>query len=69
MKIQPTTLQVLGAEWALGFSDLETLDFTSFRAACPGAKPKNLVGIPMVLHLIQDDIYIEITITSWAQGK
>ena len=23
----------------------------------------------MVLHLIQDDIYIEITITSWAQGK
>jgi len=23
----------------------------------------------LVLHLIQDDIYIEITITSWAQGK
>ena len=59
-----------GTEWAQGsFSDLQTLDFTSFRTACPGAKPKNVVGIPMVLHLIQDDLYIEITITSWAQGK
>ena len=59
-----------GTEWAQGsFSDLQTLEFTPFRSACPGAKPKNVVGIPMVLHLIQDDIYIEITITSWAQGK
>lgn len=59
-----------GTEWAQGtFADLSTLEFTNFRAACPGAKPKNVVGIPMVLHLIQDDIYIEITITSWAQGK
>ena len=59
-----------GTEWAQGtFSDLQTLEFSPFRSACPGAKPKNVVGIPMVLHLIQDDIYIEITITSWAQGK
>lgn len=57
-------------EWAQGtFADLAAIQFSSFRAACPGEKPKNVVGIPMVLHLIQDDIYIEITITSWAQGK
>ena len=59
-----------GTEWAQGtFDDLETMEFTNFRSACPGEKPKNVVGIPMVVHLIQDDVYIEITITSWAQGK
>ena len=59
-----------GTEWAQGtFDDLETIEFTNFRAACPGEKPKNVVGIPMVMHLIQDDVYIEIIITSWAQGK
>ncbi len=59
-----------GTEWAQGtFADVASLNFTNFRSACPGDKPKNVVGIPLVLHLIQDDIYIEITITSWAQGK
>lgn len=59
-----------GTEWAQGtFADLEMMEFTTFRAASPNDKPKNVVGIPMVLHLILDDIYIEITITSWAQGK
>ena len=59
-----------GTEWAQGtFADLEMMEFTHFRAACPSNKPKNVVGIPMVVHLIQDDVYIELTITSWAQGK
>ena len=59
-----------GTEWAQGtFADLEMMEFTNFRAACPNNKPKNVVGIPMVVHLIQDDVYIELTITSWAQGK
>ena len=59
-----------GTEWAQGtFADLEMMEFTNFRAACPGNKPKNVVGIPMVVHLIEEDVYIEITITSWAQGK
>ena len=60
----------VGTEWAEGsFADLASLNFTNFRSACPNNKPKDVVGIPLVLHLIQDDIYIEITITSWAQGK
>ncbi len=59
-----------GTEWAQGtFADLGMMEFTNFRAACPSDKPKNVVGIPMVLHLIQDDVYIQLTITSWAQGK
>lgn len=59
-----------GTEWAQGtFADLEMMEFTNFRAACPSNKPKNVVGIPLVVHLIQDDVYLEITITSWGQGK
>ena len=57
-----------GTEWAQGdFSgDLESLMFTPFREACPSNKPKNAVGIPFVVHLIQDDIYLELTLTSWS---
>ena len=59
-----------GTEWAQGtFADIASLNFTNFLSACPGNKPPNVVGIPLVLHLIEDDIYIEITITSWARGK
>ena len=59
-----------GTEWAQGsFDNLDSLTFTAFRDACPNRKPKNIVGIPMVLHLIEDDVYIEITFTSWSQGR
>ena len=59
-----------GTEWAQGtFADIASLNFTNFLSACPGNKPPNVVAEPLVLHLIEDDIYIEITITSWARGK
>ena len=59
-----------GTEWAQGsFDDLDTLTFTSFRNACPNQKPKDVVGVPMVLHLTAEDIYIEVEFTSWSQGK
>ena len=59
-----------GTEWAQGsFDNFDSLNFTSFRDACPNQKPKNVVGVPMVLHLIADDIYIEVEFTSWSQGK
>ena len=59
-----------GTEWAQGsFDNFDSLNFTSFRDACPNQKPKDVVGVPMVLHLIADDIYIEVEFTSWSQGK
>ena len=59
-----------GTAWAQGeYATIDDLTFTSFRDAAPGQKPKNAVGIPMVLHLVEDDVYIEIKITSWATGK
>ena len=59
-----------GTAWAQGtYATIDDLTFTSFRNAAPGQKPPNAVGVPMVLHLIEDDIYIEIKITSWAMKK
>jgi len=59
-----------GTAWAQGnYTDIDDLTFTSFRNAAPNQKPKNAVGIPMVLHLVEDDIFIEIKITSWATNK
>lgn len=59
-----------GTAWAQGtFEDIASLTFTSFRDACPNGKPKNAVGVPMVVHLIRDNIYIELRITSWAIQK
>lgn len=59
-----------GTRWAQGtFADIESVSFTTFRAACPQQKPQQAVGRPMLLHLVEDDIYIEIRFTSWAVGQ
>ena len=44
------------------------LEFSPWVEAHGGSRggPPATVGIPGVLHLISDDIYIDITITSWA---
>ena len=39
--LQQTMHLAAGTEWAQGtFADIQTLEFTNFRAACPGAKPR-----------------------------
>lgn len=59
----------LGTEWAIGSLDQkENLTFQNFRAAVNN-KPKNIVGIDLVLHLIQEDIYLIIRFTSWSSGQ
>ncbi len=56
-------------EWSLGtVDDIESLTFQPFRTATGGA-PKNVVGQNMVLHLITDDVYLSVKITSWAIKK
>lgn len=53
--------------WAFGTtSNLGSLNFSTFRGT---SKPKNAVGIDMVLHLVTDDIYIDIKITDWTSGS
>ena len=56
-------------EWAIGTTaTLSSLTFQPFRTVYP--KPKNdIVGEDLVLHLITDDIYIDIKFTSWSTDK
>ncbi len=58
----------LGTEWALGrTSDLTSLSFSPFRQAV--GEPKEVVGKDLVLHLIDEDVYLDIRFTSWGQNK
>ena len=54
-------------EWALGKTDnIASLTFDKFRTTI---KPKEIKGKDLVLHLISDDIYIDIKFDEWAEGK
>ena len=58
----------VGTEWAIGtLEELDNLTFDYFRNAI--SRPKTVVGKNLVLHLIEDDIYIYVKFTSWSQGK
>lgn len=58
-----------GTEWAVGTLDQkDNLTYQNFRAAVNN-KPKNVVGTDLVLHLIEDDIYLSIRFTSWSSGQ
>tara|TARA_B100000401_G_scaffold378928_1_gene280087 strand:- start:379 stop:1074 length:696 start_codon:yes stop_codon:yes gene_type:complete len=58
----------LGTEWAVGnLSEIETLTFSSFRTAV--VKPKFSVGQKLVLHIIEEDIYLSVEFSSWTQGS
>ena len=59
-------------EWALGTtSQLDGLIFTSLRDAVGGGRRsfRNIVGQDLVLHLITDDIYIDVRFTQWSSGR
>src|SRR5688572_23145836 len=52
-------------EWAYGTTrDLDTLTFSDWRT-WHGRNPNNAIGQDAVVHLISDDIYIDIKILSW----
>ena len=57
----------IGTEWAIGTLDqIDSLTFESFRSA---VKPQFVVGRKLVMHLIDDDIYISVEFKSWSSGK
>jgi len=58
-----------GTEWAEGTIDnIENMEFTTFRVAVNNS-PQNATGTPLVAHLIEDDIFLSFTITSWSMGR
>jgi hypothetical protein len=57
-------------EWAFGTTaDIGTLTFASFRSLTSGGSGNTQLNTPMVMHLITDDIYIDVTFTSWTSGQ
>ena len=55
-------------EWAIGTVDnKDNLTFQPFRAAV--GEPKDVVGKDLVMHLITDDIYLNVRFSSWTQAQ
>ena len=56
----------LGTEWAEGDAvDWETLTYMSWFDFAGGSPNNHLIGVEGVVHLIEDDIYIDIVFESW----
>jgi hypothetical protein len=57
-----------GTEWAIGeIAEIENLNFASFRSAV--GSPRQVVGKSLVLHIINEDVYISVEFKSWGQGR
>ena len=57
----------IGTEWAVGnLNQIDSLVFKDFRLT---VKPQYVVGKKLVLHLIDEDIYLSIKFKSWSSGK
>lgn len=58
-----------GTEWAFGTtSEIAILEFDDWRSAV-NSNPPEMVDQPMVLHLIEDDIYVDIIFLSWQSNS
>ena len=58
-----------GTEWAVGTTEaLEELQFQPLKQAANN-QMQNLPGTALVLHLIDEDIYIDVTFLSWTRGS
>ena len=56
-------------EWAEGTTDdIDTLEFTAWKLAIDSSPPGS-VGKDFVLHLISENIYIDIKFLSWSTGR
>lgn len=57
-------------EWALGSiaDGIENLTFSNWAAAVSN-NPPDAINKNFVLHLVADDIYIDLTFLSWQQGR
>ena len=57
----------VGTRWAVGTTDdLDSLEFGPFRSV---VRPRQSIGTDLVLHIIEEDIYIDIRITRWGQSR
>tara|TARA_B100000941_G_scaffold247636_1_gene192808 strand:- start:467 stop:949 length:483 start_codon:yes stop_codon:yes gene_type:complete len=58
----------IGTQWAVGtIQQIDQLSFDDFRSAV--GYPKEVVGKNLVLHLVDDNIYLSVKFTSWSSGN
>ncbi len=58
----------LGTEWAIGnVSNISNLSFSPFRSAVES--PKQVVGKSLVLHIIEEDVYLSVKFKSWGENQ
>ncbi len=62
------TISPAGTEWAYGTTADLPLTFKSF-VSWNGNNPAGVIGSNAVLHLIADDIYLDIKFTAWTGGN
>jgi hypothetical protein len=64
-----TPVSPLDTEWATGDAvDWESLTFAPWRV-WNGGLPPSMVGVDAVVHLISDDIYLDIRFESWTEAN
>ena len=57
-----------GTEWSKGTTaDIDSLTFDTLKSAANN-QMQRIVGEPFVLHLIEDDVYLDITFLNWTPG-
>ncbi|MGE0385972.1 MAG: hypothetical protein AB7Q97_14690 [Gammaproteobacteria bacterium] len=59
-----------GTRWAIGSLDdgLENLQFGTWLSAM-GNNPPSRIGVPLVVHLVSDDIYLDLRMLSWQSNR
>jgi hypothetical protein len=65
------SLSPAGTQWANGTTaNYSSLSYTDWNSWAKGvnASPPSTVGVNAVLHLVSEDIYIDIKFTSWGSG-
>ncbi|MEM1033576.1 MAG: hypothetical protein AAF928_14360 [Myxococcota bacterium] len=60
-----------GTEWAIGdLNDALTLDYDNLRATLGNGQGafQSIVGESLVVHLLDDDVYVGVTFSEWGMG-
>ncbi|NNC88618.1 MAG: PEP-CTERM sorting domain-containing protein [Akkermansiaceae bacterium] len=53
---------------SLSAAGFPALNFSDFRASFGGSNPAGMVGLDGVLHLVAEDIYLDIRFSFWGRG-
>lgn len=58
----------IGTEWALGTTSTKNIASLEFKTLRQTTRPKDIIDKDLILHLIKDNVYIDIKFSSWSQG-